>query len=394
MEREVIVVGSGPAGSVAALELARQGHDVLLLDKYAFPRDKVCGDGLLMQVVELLDDIGVGDSIRQAGFYPIHGSRLVSARGVVLNSEYPDGGFTAPRIRFDALLHDQAVAAGAEFRQARVRAPLLCDGRVTGVRAWMAGAWHDIPARVVIGADGAASALARVLRGRRHDPAHRMVALRAYIEDLELLPHRSEFYLNQPPNFGYNWIFPLGGECANIGVGLHLDKLWRHRVSLRRELERFLARPHIRERLKRGGQLRDIAVGLGDMASQQGVRRAFDGALLAGDAGALVDPYDGGGIPNAVLSALLAAAVVHRALERGDVGEGFLRHYETALEAVVLRRMRSRYRIRQTMRALPILVDFVMAMGRIDDRLLRRSFEAAFNVRPLLRGALRRVAEL
>ena len=109
MECEIIVVGAGPAGAVAATALAQQGHEVLLLDRQSFPRPKSCGDGVPVLAIEILDELGVGEKIRQAGFYPVHHIRLVSPGGYVLDTSQTGDkpglySYVAPRLDFDLLL--------------------------------------------------------------------------------------------------------------------------------------------------------------------------------------------------------------------------------------------------------------------------------------------------
>ncbi len=376
MECEVIVVGAGPAGATAATALAQQGHEVLLLDRQSFPRPKSCGDGVPILAIEILDELGVGEKVRQAGFYPIHHIRLVSPGGHVLDTSQTGDkpglySYVAPRLDFDLLLQQYAIESGAEFRLAQVREPILQNGRVVGVRAQVDGRLEDIFARVVIGADGPTSVMARALRPRKQKDCHRAVALRAYIEDLELLPHTSEFHFNRDILPGYAWIFPLGGHRANIGLGIRLDKLRRAKLNLKQMLFDFLAVPAIKERLKEGGQLRDLATWQLNYGSQKRVQRAFDGAVLIGDAGALINPLTGGGIRNALLSAQLAAAVIHKGLKTGDLSRRNLQTYEQGCHKALWSNMRFSYLV-QRLILFPRLADLIVKQAR-SNRLFART---------------------
>ena len=182
---DVIIVGSGPAGSTAATALARRGRDVLLLDRAAFPRDKACGDGIPPGTVGILHDLGMAETLRAADFHRIDALRLVSARGRDWRLDFTprrDGAdfFIAPRVRFDEVLRRHAIASGARFQRAQVRAPLLENGRVVGVRAEIDGVENEIAARVVIGADGATSAIARALVPEKPPESHRAVAIQLW----------------------------------------------------------------------------------------------------------------------------------------------------------------------------------------------------------------------
>ncbi len=389
MEREVIVVGAGPAGSVAAMELAQRGHDVLLLDKSEFPRTKACGDGVLGHAIRLLDELGAGDPIRRAGFYPVHGLRYVSHRNTLVEVESIGAGYNAPRAEFDTILMRHAVSSGAEFRQAKVKGPLMEGDRVVGVAARIGDEIHKLRARVVIGAGGFASPISRSLRRHHFNPAHRGLAVRAYIDGLKTFPNRSEFYTLGPPSGGYAWIFPLGETRANIGIGMRLSDYRRYRLNLNKMLAGFLDRPEIRERLTKASRIREAAVWPLDSAAQRGVRRAFDGAVLIGDAAALIDPFDGGGIPNAFLSARLASAVIHKSLRAGDVGVRSLRRYEELCHQVIVKRMMNRYRQARVLTSLPLLLDWVFKAARHNPWFVRK-YEALYvDLNPLLQTALR-----
>ncbi len=388
MEREVIVVGAGPAGATVAMELAQRGHDVLLLDKSRFPRRKVCGDGILSHAIDILDELGAGDPIRKAGFYPIHGSRHVSPRGIVVDLESHGVGYTAPRHELDTLLLRHAVASGAEFRRARVRRPILSEGRIAGVVARIKGEDHRLRARVVLDAGGVVSPLSRNLRRDKPDPAHRALAVRAYVDGLKTLPNRSEFYSLGPPAGGYAWVFPMGETRANVGVGLRLYEYRRHGLNLTRMLAEFLDRPEIRKRLEKNSRVRDVTLWPLDCAVRKGVRRAFSGAVLLGDAAALIDPLDGGGILNAFLSARLAGAVVHKALLAGDVGRRSLKRYEEMCHRVIVRRMFKRYLQARLISTFPFVLDWIMKAADRNNRIAERYVAKSYNVRSLLETTL------
>ena len=234
-EHDVIVVGAGPGGATTATALAQQGHDVLLMDRQAFPRDKICGDAVSLGCIEIMRGLGMGPridaAIARGEFYPLSGMRLVGPSGHTLSANFhggPNGeqSLVAPRIYFDAVIQQQAVESGARFVQAEVKEPIVEDGRVVGVLARQDGDTKAFRARVVVGADGVTSSIMRALRPEpeQHVDKHRAVALRAYIEDIELYPHEVEFFLYDDILPGYAWIFPIGENVANIGLGMRLDR--------------------------------------------------------------------------------------------------------------------------------------------------------------------------
>jgi len=364
MNRDVVVVGAGPSGSVTAAALARHGRDVLLLDRARFPRDKACGDGVPPGTVAILNELGAGGVIRDAGFHPIHGLRLVSPRGrqwsVHLRPRRDDTGFyVAPRLVFDELLRRHAIASGAAFQRGRVQSLIEECGVVRGVNAVIDGAEVSIDARVVIGADGATSLVARSLLGDKQPADRRAVAVRAYADGIETIPHTIEFHWYARFAPGYGWIFPTGPGSANVGVVVRADAFKRRGITLDDLLEEFLHAPDLRRRAQRV-VVRDRASWQLPYAVPGALRASFAGALLVGDAARLVDPLTGEGIHNAVVSARLAADVVHDALSRGDVSAASLREFDARCERELGALIRRAYRAQRHLAAHPRLLEAVL----------------------------------
>jgi flavin-dependent dehydrogenase len=235
---DVVVVGAGPAGSVAALVLARGGARVALVDKADFPRDKACGDLVGPRGVRLLEDLdlSVGGSIPVGDMLvtgPRHSVRLPCRAGLT----YPDHALAVPRQRFDAALHAAAVEAGAEPRVGRAAGPLVGEHGVEGCvlddGEALRGDW-------VIGADGAISAVGQWAGLVDPDRVLWGFALRAYVDEPVALP---EIYLweSGPGRAfpGYGWLFPGPDGRANVGLGCGVlaDRAAGARAA--RELPRF-----------------------------------------------------------------------------------------------------------------------------------------------------------
>ena len=381
-KREVIVVGAGPAGAITATMLAKMNHDVLLLDKSTFPREKICGDAVSAQVFELLDNIGLGEKIREtlaAGlFYPLSSMRLISPRGyqqtyTLSNSKHNFSAAVAPRIHFDTLIQKQAIQAGAEFRQAKVESPLIENNRVTGINIIDdRGLKKVVKSAVVIGADGVVSNLARILRrGRRHSKKHRALALRAYAANFEIYSHEVEFYIYEEILPGYAWIFPLGENKANIGLGMRLDHYHRQPRNLKKMLHHFLELPLIKKRLMKNFELTESAAWPLSFGSELNLPYAFEGALLVGDAGGFTSPLTGGGIHRSLLSGQLAAEILHEALNKGNLTLNTLAHYEVLCRKELLNSLRLTHHLANLLLQFPFLVDFFVKSSRQDNLLTR-----------------------
>jgi geranylgeranyl reductase family protein len=378
-ERDVIVVGAGPAGATTATILAQKGYDVLLLDRASFPRDKTCGDAVPADVVNIMYRLGMEEKVKAAEargeLYPLTHMLLVSPKRHSLQAEFRKGelgtdSYVAPRYYFDALIQEHAVASGAEFRQARVTGPVQENGRVTGVKARVNGSTETLSAKVVVGADGVTSSIARALRPKseQHVDAHRAVALRAYIDDLKEEPHQVEFYLYDEFLPGYAWVFPTGKNQANIGLGMRLDHFRDRDLSLEDMLHEFLQMPAIEARLLNGGELRDVATWQLNFGSQKGMRYVYDGALLVGDAAGFINPLTGGGIHNSMVSAELASYTIDQAVQSGDMSYEAMRAYEQRCHEAMWDNMRRSFALQRMLYHVPPMVDFLVRWMGVNNR--------------------------
>ncbi len=381
MDRDVIVVGAGPGGATTAMALRDKGIDVLMLDRQEFPRDKACGDGIPSSAFEILCDFGMQEKVRQAGFYKITDLRIVSPRGLIFDGplqpgpRYGSEAHVVPRTQFDALLQQHAIEMGAEFCQAKVEGPLIEDGRVQGVQVRVNGSTQEIRARLVIAADGVTSNIARALRPRKHEDRHKAVALRAYIDDIEELPGRVEFHLYNEILPGYAWIFPNGKNSANIGLGMRLDHFRKRKGNLKEMMNVFLEMPLIKKRLRAGGRLKKAVSWQLFFGSQKNIQRAYDGALLVGDAAGLINPLTGGGIHNAMVSARLAADAAQTALQLGDFSWQTLHAYDQACHEALWPSLHRSYLIQNWMLRFPFLVDFLVRRATTNGSFARTFME-------------------
>jgi menaquinone-9 beta-reductase len=345
VDHEVIIVGAGPAGSAAAVTFARKGRRVLLMDQSGFPRDKPCGDAVAPSGVGLLFGLGLKEKIRQARFQTVGALRLVPPDGRDLRIGFrpadPDlTEMIAPRKVLDVMLRDRAMESGAEFMRARAASLVMEDGRVAGVRAWTGGKLKEFRCRLLIGADGSGSKIARLLGEGSRDPDD-AVTVRGYFPDVDMDPATAEIHLLRDLWPGYAWIFPAGGGTANVGLGLSIRRYRKMKKGIRSLLSDFIRSPGMAGRFRGTGEMPDLQARMLRFYSPKRKRRAFDGALLTGDAASLVNPLNGGGIVNALTSGILAADVADRALADGDVSRRRLMEYESVLASSVLRELKA-----------------------------------------------------
>jgi menaquinone-9 beta-reductase len=315
--RDVVVAGGGPAGSALACFLAQRGHDVLLLDAARFPRDKVCGESASPEAWRLLDAMGASDRVRALSPHPLHGMKLVSPDGTEFRGEYRGRdlpGFAVRRMALDHALLSAARDAGVEVREeTRVTGLVQQGGMVGGVVAEAGGEARTHRARVIVGADGRRSIVARSLGLLRDHPSLRRFAVRGYWEGMKGLGDVGEMHVG---GGGYCGVAPLTATFANVAFVLDQREMGPAGGDLEAFYRDALARrwPRLAERLE-GGRLACPPRAVGPLALQCRAVTA-PGVLLVGDAAGFYDPFTGEGITLALRTAELAAAALDRALRQ------------------------------------------------------------------------------
>jgi geranylgeranyl reductase family protein len=344
-EADVVVVGAGPGGSTAAYYLAQAGLDVLLVEKSAFPREKVCGDGLTPRAVKSLVAMGVDIDpgqgwIRNKGLRVIGGGVRLELRWPDLAS-YPDYGLVRPRLDLDAVLAQQARKAGARLAErTTVTGPVLDRaGRVGGVEARnQDGAAVTARAPLVVAADGVSGRLAVALGiGKRADRPMGVAVRRYYTSprtDDDFLESWLELWDGRRLLPGYGWIFGVGDGTSNVGLGILNSSTAYGHTDYRRLLARWLgglpAEWGFAEE-NATGPMRGGGLPMGFNRTPHYARNL----LLVGDAGGVVNPFNGEGIAYAMETGRLAAEHVAQALARppGPARERVLRGYPAVLRS-------------------------------------------------------------
>ena len=316
---DVLIVGAGPAGSIAALVLARAGVSVRLVDRARFPRDKLCGDTMNPGTLAILGRLGIAGPVRRRAL-AITGMDVTGPRGAMVSAEYPDGlrGAALTRRDLDVLLVDAAARAGAQFESGIIaRAPLIATdtSRVNGVRVAASGNDHDLHARVVIAADGRHSKIAFGMGLARYAPTPKRWAFGAYFIDVDGMSAHGEMHIRPG---GYIGIAPLAGGVANVCVVKDLKNMFRaQRVNVDRVVDEAVRDDRmLRDRFARARQVSEVAV-LGPLAVD-GVTAGYPGLLLAGDAAGFIDPMTGDGLRFALRGGELAAEAAMRELASGE----------------------------------------------------------------------------
>ncbi|MEZ5310534.1 MAG: geranylgeranyl reductase family protein [Microthrixaceae bacterium] len=304
IERDVLVIGGGPAGAATAIRAAAGGARVTVFEKGAPGRDKICGDGLTPRAIKALDDLGMSVE----GGHRTDGLRMIANRTTRQLEwpgldPFPAHGAVWARRSLDAHLMEAAERAGAEVLWEHDALPIVENGRAIGVEC----AGRRWSGELVVLAAGAPGPAHKVL-GVARDPDEPFgLAIRTYAAS----PRHAERYLeacltlrdsNGVPVPGYGWIFPLGDGTVNIGVGAlstmkgfkslnlnHLQDSYRALVGPDWQLGEDLERP-------RAWRL-----------PMSATRRHGQGWVAVGDAAGLINPMNGEGIDYGLESGSLAA---------------------------------------------------------------------------------------
>ncbi len=309
-EWDVAIIGGGPAGSTAAILLARHGYSVLLIDKAHFPREKVCGDILLPDTMKVLDRLGLGEAVRAVAC-SLGSLRGVSPSGIEFT--VTGGYYSLKREQFDHILFTEAARSGACCCRADVLGVVTKNDQSISIN-FRNG--ETLKARVGIIATGADVALARHA-GLASQCKVNAVAMRCYIRSSHEIAEGILCYHREIIP-GYAWIFPLGHGLYNVGCGVTLSESKQY--NLKRMYQTFIAEySPACELLSHGEQLAH----LGGAAIQFGLGGAADsinGRVLAiGETIGTTLPFTGEGIGAAMRSAEVAAETIHEAFTSNDI---------------------------------------------------------------------------
>lgn len=383
---EVIIVGAGPAGSTAAYFLAQAGVKVCLVDKQTFPRDKVCGDGVVSSSLARLEHMGLAGWLEQNSFNA-PGELLFSApNGEAVRILPKNGDFCygriIPRLKLDEAILYQALNAGAELLES---VHLTGMSRLSLNTIRLSGAQKDrhselqLESNLLITADGAHASFTRQLGLIKGPPD--LVAIRAYFENVGGSQSLLEIHYDPTIMPGYAWIFPMKNGLANVGLGTYVQRSRQRDVNLKQALYQFIKNNrYANERL---GQARLMGPlkGYPLRSQMRSVIPVADNILVAGEAAGLVNPLNGEGIGTAIISGELAARQAKIALEVGNFSKAQLRPYQAALHQHIGRNHRIAVMLRKVL-AWPSVMNRAIRRAQHDRDFAQTIFDVTVEIKP------------
>jgi len=401
---DIVIVGAGPAGCSTSLFLAKQKIPHTIIEKAVFPRDKVCGDALSGKTVYVLNQLNPDIVPAFAGlnqeFIDSWGVKFVAPNGKAIDipfkqdiskEKYPPG-FISKRMDFDHELFKRLdrnyahVIEGAEVTEVLQQQGLSEISYTQNNRSFQI---KNI--KLVVGAEGDRSIVGKKLGLIKKENNHYCAGIRAYYSGVEGMHPQNFIELHFLPEMlpGYFWIFPLPNGMTNVGAGMLSSEVSKRKVNLKQDmLDAIANNPNIKDRFK-NAKLEGKIQGWGLPLGSKKRPLSGHGFLLTGDAGALIDPFTGEGIGNALYSGMMAADVIAEAIKNNRYDAAFLNQYDVAF----YNRQWDELKLSHTMQKLckyPWLFNFVVNKAH-KNKALRETISCMFedlDLRAKLRNPL------
>lgn len=377
MVYDVLIAGAGPAGCTAALALKDAGLKVLLLEKSIFPRDKVCGDAIPSRAIAVLKTIAPELVTEMSTFNKLLLTKrtqiVYNTKSLHFNWKIP--AYTCTRMDFDNKLFGMVEehTDTTIIQNTRLRS-ITKNSKGYAVADDKGNVYN---ARLVIGADGAQSIVAKQLAGYKLDREHHIAAVRAYYKNVSGVDeHCTEMYVNKQFSPGYFWIFPIEGGMANVGFGMLSCDVAERNINMKQSLQNFINTvPELQERFKQATAVTGIEGHSLPVGSRR-VTMSGEAFMLAGDAASLIDPITGEGIGNAMLSGRLAALQAIQCFGKNNFSAGFMLAYDDAVWEALGGELSFHAKAQKVLRQSPWLLNIVFALGKIEPirRLMQKRF--------------------
>ncbi|NVK64651.1 MAG: geranylgeranyl reductase family protein [Flavobacteriales bacterium] len=317
---DVMIVGAGPAGSGLAFHLASKGIKVTVVESAVFPRDKICGDGVSPIALAELDKMGIThtkefdqtNEINKVGLF-------LKDDKVFIDLSKPDHlpyhARIIPRIELDNWIYTAAKNAGATYIEGTSVTEYLSSENGVVVHLKSGENKSTLKTKLLVGADGGNSTIARQLHGRKPNDEFQLLGLRAYYDNVNGPNDRVDIYFNEDGFPGIFWMFPVGEKGANVGIAMisktfpskpdHVKKILLAHIENNKD---------IKERIGEG-ELSDKIRGWPITFFNPKQKLSDNRIILIGEAAGLINPLSGDGIQYALLSARWASETIEECVK-------------------------------------------------------------------------------
>ncbi len=363
MDPKIVIVGAGPAGCSSSMFLSQKKIPHLILDKSAFPRDKICGDALSGKVVEVLKKYDEKIIHRMAGdstnFLGSWGVKFVAPNGKALDIPFKKNtslephapGFISRRTHFDNFMVNQL---DPDFAQLISEAEVISiekEKHKNTLNYKSNEKEESLDFDIIVGCDGDRSIVEKTFVNGAMEPEHYCAGIRAYYSNVSGLHPQNFIELHFLDELlpGYFWIFPLGDGTCNVGAGMLSASVGKRKVNLKAQMLKAIAEnPNINYRFSNAtleGKISGWGLPLGSK------KRSLSGNnyLLTGDAASLIDPFTGEGIGNALYSGYFAARAIKKGIDTGDFSAAF---FAANYDVPVYERLWSELKLSHTLQKL------------------------------------------
>lgn len=340
-DADVLIVGGGPSGSICAYYLAKAGKKVILIDSKKFPRDKICGDfvspiGLIelkkIGIWELPDfektNVITGATVHMDGL-PVITKKLPDIEGL------PNYGRVIPRIILDNWIIEAAKKQGVEVITPCKLENYSVNDNCVKIECDHEGVKKHFVAKMIVGADGSNSRVARIFNGKSTSPSNKIVAVRAYFENINCISEQAELFFSSKSFPGYYWFFPTSPTTANVGIGMMLENFPKEEINLRQLLLDMIENDlSFKARIGKGLIIDKIA---GFPLSIYNPKASIvkNRVLLTGDAAGLVNSINGEGMQYAMQSGRWAAESIIKCFSFNDLSVTSLKIFEEKVRAEI-----------------------------------------------------------
>jgi geranylgeranyl reductase family protein len=342
IETDICIVGAGPAGTTTSITLSNMGISHIIVDASEFPRDKICGDAIDLNVVRVLNAIlpGFTENILSDRniFSPAAGLRFILPNGkhfdMVQKDETKSNNLKplfhiAKRVDFDKLLVAKLSPAVANVRLGTRIDKIEKHGENWKLYGTGKSGKIEIETKMLVGADGAHSVVLKHVGDVKIDRENYAGAVRQYWKGISgIHPDKLiEFYFPKSLPLSYFWIFPLPNGEANVGYGMASSYIAKKNINVRKAFEELIKTdPLLVARFKYATPLETVK-GYGLPLSGSNRKAYGDRWILVGDAASIICPTTGEGIGSGMISGYTAAQFLQRAYKEECYQEKMFANY-------------------------------------------------------------------